>query len=111
VRRDARFDEGMRVAPRLDISTEETDMSGDMATSFEDRVSALKQSMRDIVDYGSGRAGVFKEKLGDAKDSAIAGAHTAIDKTGRMIKRHPFLAIGIALGLGFVVMRMVTRRR
>ena len=81
-----------------------------LTATFEDRVSALKQSMRDIVDFGSDRASDIKDKLSDAKDAALAGASTAVDKTGKLIKQHPFIAIGIALGVGFLVMRMVRRK-
>ena len=69
----------------------------------------LGDRMRDLVDFGSDRASDIKDKLSDAKDAAVAGASTALDKTSKLIKQHPFIAIGVALGLGFLVMRMVRR--
>jgi ElaB/YqjD/DUF883 family membrane-anchored ribosome-binding protein len=75
-----------------------------------DRVSQLKQSMRGIVEYGSDRASDIKGKLADAKDVAVGGATSVIAKTGKLIKQHPFIAIGVAFGLGYVVMRMARRK-
>ena len=82
--------------------------NGTMA-SFEDRMTALKHSMRDVIDYGTDRAGVLKHRLSGAKDSAFAGASSAIDKTGALIKKHPFVAIGIAVGVGYVGVRLLRR--
>jgi ElaB/YqjD/DUF883 family membrane-anchored ribosome-binding protein len=79
-------------------------------SSFEDRMTALKQSMRDVIDYGSGRAGVLKDRLADVKDSALAGASTAIDRTGKLIRKHPIAAIAIAVAIGFLTVRLLRRK-
>ena len=70
--------------------------------TMDDRLDALKESVRNLVDVGS-------EKLGNVKDTVVAGGKTGIHRAGSLIKDHPIIAIGIAFGVGYLAMRM--RRR
>lgn len=71
--------------------------NGTMAT-FEDRLDSLKESMRNLVDYGS-----------DIKDRAVDASKTGISKMGSLIKDHPIIAIGVAFGIGYLAMRVLRR--
>jgi len=61
--------------------------------NIEDRLDSLKDSVRDLVDFGR------------VKDSVVAGTK----KTGSLIKEHPIIAIAVAFGIGYIVMRVARR--
>jgi ElaB/YqjD/DUF883 family membrane-anchored ribosome-binding protein len=70
--------------------------------AMEDRLDALKDSVRNLVDAGS-------EKLGSMKDTVVSSSKTGIHRAGSLIKDHPIIAIGIAFGIGYFAMRMLRR--
>jgi ElaB/YqjD/DUF883 family membrane-anchored ribosome-binding protein len=63
---------------------------------FDARVDALKHSAKHLVDVGGDRAT-------QVKDSAVA----QVDRMGLVIKQHPFAAVAIAFGAGYLAMRLV----
>ncbi|HUJ57512.1 MAG TPA: hypothetical protein VLX92_03440 [Kofleriaceae bacterium] len=69
---------------------------------MEDRLDSLKESVRNLVDVGGERAQALK-------DTVVSGSKTGIKRMGSLIKEHPFLAIGIAFGVGYVAMRILRR--
>lgn len=81
----------------------------EMTSAFEDRLDALKESVRGLVDSSSERAGRLKEKMVDVKDRAFESSRTGITKLGELIKDHPIAAIGIAFGIGYFTIRMLRR--
>ncbi len=46
-------------------------------------------------------------RLVDFKDDSLATLGKRVDMVGKMIKKHPFAAVGISLGAGFVISRIV----
>ena len=70
--------------------------------TMDDRLDALKESVRNLVDVGS-------EKLGNVKDTVVSSSKTGIDRAGSLIKEHPIVAIGIAFGIGYLAMRLLRR--
>ena len=48
-------------------------------------------------------------KAVDLKNSAMSGAENAFDMLAGQIKKHPVAALGIAFGVGFLVMRIARR--
>ena len=77
--------------------------------AFEDRMGALKDSVRNLVDAGGERAGHIKEKLIDAKDVAMDRGGAAMNRVGSLIKDHPIAAIGIAFGVGYLTIRLLRK--
>ena len=71
-------------------------------STFEDRLDSLKESMRHLVDVSGERASAIK-------DSVMESSRTGVKKMGSLIKHHPFIAIGVAFGVGYLVMRIVKR--
>jgi len=61
--------------------------------NIEDRLDSLKESVRDLVDFDR------------VKDTVVTGTR----KTGSMIKEHPIVAIAVAFGIGYIVMRIMRR--
>lgn len=81
----------------------------EMTSAFEDRLDALKESVRGLVDSSSERADRLKSKMVDVKDSVLESSRTGINRLGELIKDHPIAAIGIAFGIGFFAIRMMRR--
>ncbi len=83
-------------------------------------LDGIKGSVKNLVDQGQEKATALKDKVIDlqhkAKDKVIDLQHTVKDKGGaaldrvtETIKAHPFAAVGIAFGVGYVLMRLVRR--
>ncbi len=79
-------------------------MARNQMMAFEDRLDSLKESVRDLVDFGR-----VRDRLGDVKESVVSGTRAGVSKTGSLIKEHPIMAIGIAFGIGFIAMRLMRR--
>ena len=78
-------------------------------SAMENRLDALKESVRNLVDAGGERAGQLKGKAIDLKDSVVENSGAAINRVGSMIKQHPFAALGIAFGIGYIAIRMLRK--
>jgi ElaB/YqjD/DUF883 family membrane-anchored ribosome-binding protein len=79
------------------------------SASFEDRLDSLKESMRNLVEVSGERASALKHRMGDVKDTVFASSKTGVQKVGAFVKGHPIIAIGVAFGVGYLVMRIVRR--
>lgn len=80
-----------------------------IGSAFETRLDALKESVRDLVGAGGERAGQLKNKAIDVKDVVVERGGVAINRLGTLIKEHPFAALGIALGVGYITVRMLRK--
>lgn len=83
-------------------------------------VEGIKDSVKNLIDQGQEKATALKAKVVDlqhkAKDRAVDLQHkakdkgsAAIDRVTDVIKAHPFAAVGIAFGVGYIAMRLVRR--
>ena len=70
-------------------------------------IDSLKSGVRQFVDAGGERAGMIKDKAIDVKDAFVKNGGKALKASGSWIKEHPFIAIGIGFGVGYLVVRMV----
>ena len=84
-------------------------MARNGATTFEDRLDSLKDSVRNLVDVGSERAEAIKSRMADVKDTVVSSSKSGINRMGSLIKEHPIVAIGIAFGIGYLAMRVFRR--
>jgi len=84
-------------------------MNKNGTSALDDRMGALKDSVRNLVDAGNERAGQIKDRLMDAKDVAVDRGGAALNRIGALIKEHPIAAIGIAFGVGYLTVRMLRR--
>jgi len=82
--------------------------------------NGIKESVKGLVDQGQEKMHALKDKVVDlqhkAKDKAadLSGkakerGTAAFDRVTETIKAHPFAAVGIAFGIGYIVMRLVRR--
>jgi ElaB/YqjD/DUF883 family membrane-anchored ribosome-binding protein len=69
-----------------------------ISSELDSRLDSLKDSVKDLLDAGS-------ERASNAKDAAIA----QVNNVGKLIKAHPFIAIAIAVGIGYISMRLLRR--
>jgi len=79
------------------------------ASNAENRLDSLKSSVKNLVDAGGERASAIKSKAIDVKDQAVEKGGLALERAGALIKEHPIAAIGIAFGVGYIVVRMLKR--
>ena len=79
------------------------------SSSFDSRVDSLKESMRNLVDAGGERVGHMKDRAIDAKDSVVESGQAALSRISALVKEHPFAALGIALGVGYVAVRLLRK--
>lgn len=84
-------------------------MNKNSTATLETRLDSLKDSMRSLVDFGSETAGTIKTKAIDVKDVVVTNGGKALRKTGSLIKDHPIIAVGIAFGVGYLVMRVMRK--
>jgi len=78
-------------------------------STMENRFDSLKSSVRNLVDAGGERAGKIKNKAIDVKDSVVESGGAALNRAGELIKEHPIVAVGIAFGVGYIVVRMLKK--
>ena len=79
------------------------------ASALEAKIDSLKESVRNLVDAGGEKAGAIKDRAIDAKDTIVENSEAALKRVGQMIKDHPFIALGVAFGVGYVAIRMMRK--
>ena len=79
------------------------------ASTADNRLDSLKSSVRNLVDAGGERANQIKSKAIDVKDAVVENGGAALNRASSLIKEHPIAAIGIAFGVGYIVVRMLKR--
>jgi ElaB/YqjD/DUF883 family membrane-anchored ribosome-binding protein len=77
--------------------------------NFDDRVEALKDSVRGLADLGTETVSAIKGRAMEVKDEAVTGAQSLLARTAKMIKQNPIAAVGIAFGIGYIAMRLFRR--
>ena len=67
----------------------------------------IKDTAGDVKDRVVDAGVTVRHKLSDAKDVVADASGSALSATRSMIKEHPLIAVGVAFGLGYVVMRIM----
>ncbi|MBA2541665.1 MAG: hypothetical protein H0V17_18620 [Deltaproteobacteria bacterium] len=70
-----------------------------MATSTFDKVT-------ENITHGLHEAG---ERVVDFKNDTSRGLGKSVDTLGKLMKKHPLVAIAIGLGLGYALARIIRR--
>lgn len=84
--------------------------NGQHETTFDARIDSITESMKDLVDQLGARASAMKAKSVEIKDEAKSRTTHAVEKLAATIAKYPFMAIGIAVGAGYLVARIARSR-
>jgi ElaB/YqjD/DUF883 family membrane-anchored ribosome-binding protein len=68
-------------------------------------VNTIKETVRGLGD----RADVIKDRMKGVKDSVVSTSSSAADRVIAFVKEHPIAAIGIAVGVGYLAIRIARR--
>jgi ElaB/YqjD/DUF883 family membrane-anchored ribosome-binding protein len=77
--------------------------------SLDERIGALKDSVKGLADFGTKKVGDVKERAVELKDEVWDGANSYVAKGAKWIKANPYASVGIAFGIGYLGMRLVRR--
>ena len=77
--------------------------------SFDQRVDTLKENVKGLVEQGQDKVHDLKTKATEIKDQAVQKGGAFLDQTRENIRMHPLAAVGIAFGVGYVLMRIFRR--
>jgi ElaB/YqjD/DUF883 family membrane-anchored ribosome-binding protein len=69
---------------------------------------SVKGSVTTLLDQGHQTVDAIKTRVTDVTAQAKTEASALLDTTRGYVEQHPMKAIGIALGLGYVAMRIRT---
>lgn len=73
------------------------------------RLDSVRESVKGLVDQGHDKVNAIKDAVSDLQHKATDQGGKAIDSASKLIKDHPFAAVGIAFGVGYLLMRLVRR--
>jgi ElaB/YqjD/DUF883 family membrane-anchored ribosome-binding protein len=83
--------------------------NGSVASTLDDKLDSLRDSMKGVVDQGAQRVDQLKSKLIDVKDEALSRGGDLLTQMTNLIKEHPLKSIAIAFGAGYHGMRLFRR--
>jgi hypothetical protein len=83
--------------------------NGANPSMLNDPIETLESNFKSVVEFLTSGASAVETKVSEAKKTATAGVTSFTAKVGRVIKDHPIAAIGIAFGVGYLVMRVIRR--
>jgi ElaB/YqjD/DUF883 family membrane-anchored ribosome-binding protein len=72
-------------------------------------IDNLKDRVNHLVEQGQEKAGDIKNAIVDAKDKVVSTGSSFIASARNLIVDHPFAAVGVAFGVGYVAMRIFRR--
>lgn len=70
-------------------------------------IDSIRDSVKGLVEQGHDKVTAIKDAASDLQHKVTDEGGKAIDKTSKLIKDHPFAAVGIAFGVGYLLMRLV----
>jgi ElaB/YqjD/DUF883 family membrane-anchored ribosome-binding protein len=78
-------------------------------TTVDQKVDTIKDAVKGLVDQGREKVEATKVRVIEVKDQAFSKGNAMLDRATEMIKAHPFRAVGIAFGAGYIGMRLFRR--
>ncbi len=75
---------------------------------FQSQKAKLKDSVGTLVDQGHETVDAIKAKVSDVRAQVRDNSSQILGATRGYVQEHPMKALGIALGLGYVAMRIRT---
>lgn len=78
-------------------------------TTYDQRLEAIKDGLRRLLDQASDRAIHFKDRTIDVEHRVEERVKNAAGTTTSWIKAHPVAAAAAAFALGYAVIRLARR--
>jgi ElaB/YqjD/DUF883 family membrane-anchored ribosome-binding protein len=75
----------------------------------DEKVESIKDSVKSFVDQGAQKVDAIKTKVVEVKDQAFDRGSDILERMTTLIKAHPFKAVAIAFGAGYIGMRLFRR--
>jgi ElaB/YqjD/DUF883 family membrane-anchored ribosome-binding protein len=72
------------------------------------QATTVKDSVSTLIDQGHQTVDAIKSRVSDVTSQARDTSNEILDNTRNYVQAHPLKAVGIALGLGYVAMRIRT---
>lgn len=89
------------------------DKAAELKERAAEKATELREKASDLSSRASEQAAHAREvvgaKLGETRDYVSDGLSELDAQTRTFVKDHPFAAIGLAIGLGFAIGRLVRR--
>lgn len=83
--------------------------NGNVAQALHERIDTIASSIKSAADQLSSASATAKDRASELTSRAVSGASSLGARAGRAIQAHPIVAIGIALGAGYLLMRLIRR--
>jgi len=80
-----------------------------MTGTTDDKIDSIKDTVKSYVDQGAQTVDAIKSKVVEVKDQAVNRGNDVLAQMTDLIKAHPFKAVGIAFGAGYLGMRLFRR--
>lgn len=84
-----------------------TQLRGDVTKLLDNTLGTGKSGAGMLKDRASAAAVDLKDRMGDLKDYGV----DSVERIGQKIGERPLLSAAIALGIGFVLAKLLTTRR
>lgn len=78
---------------------------GTSNASFDGSLDTLGENLKQVIAY----INAMREQADEVKTTVVSGASETFAKAGKIIKGHPIAVVGIALAIGYGVMRLLRR--
>ena len=72
--------------------------------------SSIRDSVQSLVDQGTETADAIRSRVDEVTDGARSKGSAAYVRTAKFVKANPFASVAIALGVGYVAMRIKTSK-
>lgn len=79
------------------------------AKALDEKLDALNDLLKGLVDQGAQTVDAITTKIVEVKERALTRGGDVLDRMTAMIKAHPIRAVAIALGAGYLTMRLLRR--
>jgi ElaB/YqjD/DUF883 family membrane-anchored ribosome-binding protein len=83
--------------------------NGNANMGGSDKLGAIKDRVKGLVDSGEAKVDQLKHKAADVKDQAFTRGNAMLDRATDFIRTNPLKSVGIAFGVGYIGMRLFRR--
>lgn len=77
-------------------------------TTAKNDIDELRDNAKHVVEQAQDKVGEIKDKVLSAKADVVTKGNDLLAQATKLIKDNPFAAVGVAFGVGYLLMR-VTR--